>query len=174
MTDSPKCRQNPAGPGVFWRFLRATISGSAAVAGAGILLMMSVTCLDVVLRRFGSSIPGAYDIVRLAGGVVIATSLPLTTAVKGHVAIEYFFHRLSRRGRFAVDCLMRILQTAGFSIAAWSFAVKGGRLLRDGEVTPTLQAPIFWLAWLVAASCALSALVSLFHLAKPGKELMTR
>ncbi len=112
--------------------------------------------------------------MRLAGGVVIATALPLTTAVKGHVAIEYFFRRLGRRERLVIDSAMRVLQTAGFSIAAWSFVVRGSRLLRDGEVTPTLQAPIFWLAWLVAASCALSALASLFHLAKPGKELMAR
>ena len=160
--------------GPFWRIIRATISGSAAIAGAGILLMMTVTCADVILRRFGSSVPGAYDIVRLAGGVVIATALPLTTAVKGHVAIEYFFRRLGRRERLVIDSAMRVLQTAGFSIAAWSFVVRGSRLLRDGEVTPTLQAPIFWLAWLVAASCALSALASLFHLAKPGKELMAR
>lgn len=154
--------------------MRATVQGSATVAGAGILAMMAVTCADVILRRFGSSVPGAYDIVRLSGGVVIAASLPLTTAVKGHVAIEYFFHRLGRMGRLVVDSAMRFLQTAGFAMAAWAFAIKGRSLLAEGEVTPTLQIPFFWLAWLLGASCALSSLISLFHLVAPGKELMSR
>ena len=142
-----------------------------ANTGAGILAMMAITCADVLLRRAGSSVPGAYDIVRLLGGIVVAAALPRTTAVKGHVAIEYFFHRLSAAGRLAVDALMRLLQLAGFAYAAWSFARKGSALLRDGEVTPTLQIPVFWLAWLIAASCVLSALVTLFHLLRPGKEL---
>lgn len=151
--------------------LKFAAGACSFVAGAGILAMMAVTCLDVALRRCGSSVPGAYDIVRLLGGVVVAAALPPTTAVKGHVAIEYFFHRLDAMGRLVVDSLMRTLQTFGFCYAAWAFLRKGLTLLRDGEVTPTLQLPIFWLAWLVAASCALSALVSLFHLLRPGKEL---
>lgn len=157
-----------------WHCVRWTVRAAATVSGICILLMMAVTCLDVVARRFGASVPGAYDIVRLIGGVAIASSLPLTTAVKGHVAIEYFFHRMGRSGRMVVDSLMRTLQTVAFALAAYSFAVKGGTLLREGEVTPTLQLPIFWLAWLICASCALSAAISLFHLFSPGKELMRR
>ena len=155
-----------------WRLLRALVLASAWIAGAGIFFMIAVTCLDVVLRRCGSSVPGAYDLVRLAGGVTIATSLPLTTAVKGHVAIEYFFHRLGSRGRIVVDSMMRTLQLAAFAVASYSFAVKGATLLREGEVTPTLQLPVFWLAWLAAATCLLTALVTLFHLVRPGKELV--
>ena len=153
------------------RLVARAASVPAFAAGIGILAMMAVTCLDVILRRLGTSVPGAYDIVRLAGGIIVAAALPRTTAVKGHVAIEYFFHRMGAAGRLAVDSLMRTLQSAGFAYAAWSFARKGASLLRDGEVTPTLQIPVFWLAWLIAASCALCAAISLYHLAHPGKEL---
>lgn len=155
-----------------WGVLRRFVVFSAYGAGVAIFLMIAVTCLDVVLRRFGTSIPGAYDIVRLLGGVTIATSLPLTTAVKGHVAIEYFFHRLNHRGRSVVDAMMRTLQVVAFLFASYSFFVKGHNLLRDGEVTPTLQCPVFWLAWLIAVMALLTAVVSFFHLIRPGKELV--
>lgn len=158
-----------ARPGPLWRATEAATSALGRVAGAGILAMAAVTCLDVILRRFGSSVPGAYDIVRLLGGVVVAAALPRTTAVKGHVAIEYFFHRLGASGRLVVDSMMRSLQTAGFGFAAWALAAKGASLLRCGEVTPTLRIPIFWLAWTLAASCALSALVSFLHLIRPRR-----
>lgn len=154
------------------KVLAALIKISANIAGLGILAMIAITCLDVILRRLGSSIPGAYDLVRLAGGVTIAASLPLTTAVKGHVAIEYFFHRLAKKGRIIVDSLMRLLQLSGFIIASWAFAIKGINLFKEGEVTPTLQIPVFWLSWLVALMSLITAVITLYHLIRPGKELL--
>ena len=88
---------------------------SAFVAGCGILVMIFVTFLDVVLRIFRCSIVVAFDIVKVAGVITTACALPYTTAVKGHVAIEYFFHRLNRLGRIAVDTFARILGMVFFS-----------------------------------------------------------
>ena len=51
-----------------WDPLRVLVKYSGKIAGAGILFMMAVTCVDIILRRLGSSIPGAYDLVRIAGG----------------------------------------------------------------------------------------------------------
>ena len=155
-----------------WVPLRNFVRISGKVAGVGILFMMTVTCVDIILRRCGLVLPGAYDLVRLAGGVTIAAALPLTTAVKGHVAIEYFFHRMGRRGRIVVDSVMRLLQTTGFLFAAYAFLRSGQRLLKSGEVMPTLQCPVFWLAWLIALACLLTAFVSFFHLIRPGENFM--
>ena len=155
-----------------WRPLRSLVIASAYVAGAGILVMALVTCVDIVLRRFGTSVTGAYDVVRLAGGVTIASALPLTTAVKGHVAIEYFFHRLGRGWRMAVDSVMRTVQCGLFLFAAYAFHVRATRLFRSGEVMPTLQCPTYPLAWYIAAMCLLTAFVSLFHLVRPGHNLL--
>ena len=69
------------------------------MAGLGLVMMMVVTCVDVVLRKLGHPLPGAYDLVKVAAGLTIACALPYTTAIKGHVAVEYFHHRLGRRGR---------------------------------------------------------------------------
>jgi TRAP-type C4-dicarboxylate transport system permease small subunit len=155
-----------------WLPLRWLVLGSGALAGAGVLAMTTVTCLDVILRQFGRPLVGAYDLVRIAGGLTLAFALPVTTAVKGHVAIEFFFHKLKRRGRIAVDALMRLLQFAAFAVAARECVRHGRKLLQSGEVTPTLQWPIFWAPWILAAACVLTALVTLFHLVHPGRELV--
>jgi len=155
-----------------WFPLRWLVLASGALAGAGVLAMIAVTCLDVVLRQFGHPLVGAYDLVRIAGGLTLACALPVTTAVKGHVAIEFFFHKLHRRGRIVVDSLMRLLQCGAFLIAARECARHGQKLLRSGEVTPTLQWPTFWVLWVLAGACFLTALVTLFHLVQPGRELI--
>lgn len=152
--------------------LRFLVNALALLAGASLLLMVLVTALDVVLRVFRISLTGAYDIVKIASAVTIAAALPYTTAVKGHVAIEYFFHKLGRRGRVVVDTFMRLLDMGLFSLLAWQSVLYGNRLRLSGEVSLTLQLPIFWVPYVIAASCGLVVLITFYHLLNPGKELI--
>ncbi|HRR33488.1 MAG TPA: TRAP transporter small permease [Kiritimatiellia bacterium] len=158
--------------GSFWRTVVWVGRAMTAASVAGLLAMMLVTCLDVALRVCGVPVKGAYDVVRVAGAVTIACALPVTTAMKGHIAIEYFFQRLNRRWRLVVDSLMRLLMIGGFSLAAFESVGYGVRFLKSGQVTDTIELPIFWVPWLMAVSFAVSALVVVFHLICPGRELV--
>jgi TRAP-type C4-dicarboxylate transport system permease small subunit len=158
--------------GLFWRAVVWLGVAMTAVSALGLAAMMAVTCLDVVLRVCGMPVKGAYDIVRVAGAVTIACALPVTTAMKGHVAIEYFFQRLSRRWRLVVDSLMRLLMIGGFLVAAYEGVGYGIRFLKSGQVTDTVELPIFWVPWLMAVSFGVTALVVVFHLVYPGRELV--
>jgi TRAP-type C4-dicarboxylate transport system permease small subunit len=156
----------------YHRALRAVVQALAYVAGASLMVMVLVTTVDVVLRKFGLSLTGAYDIVKIAATITIAAALPYTTAIKGHVAIEYFFHKLGRRGRILVDALMRLGGMALFSLLAWGCVDYGNSLRARGEVSMTLQLPIFWVPYLLAASCALVVLIKLYHLTHPGQSMI--
>jgi TRAP-type C4-dicarboxylate transport system permease small subunit len=170
---------SPASPASQWRVvefyhqsLRTVVRGLAFVAGAGLMLMVLVTGVEVVLRVFRLSLTGAYDIVRIAAAVTIAAALPYTTAIKGHVAIEFFFHKLGRRGRIVVDALMRLLAMALFGLLGWGCVDYGNSLRTKGEVSMTLQLPIFWVPYVLAASCALVVLIKLYHLTHPGRPMI--
>jgi TRAP-type C4-dicarboxylate transport system permease small subunit len=152
--------------------LRRLVRLLAVVAGAGIVAMMMTTCLDVVLRAFGSPLQGSYDIVGLLGVITITCSLPYTTAVKGHVAVEYFFHKLSHRSRIFVDTLVRLLLMVLFIVLVWQNVVYSLQLHAGGQVTPTLQVPVFWVPCVVAFSCAVTVLVVLYNLLHPGKVII--
>ena len=144
----------------------------ACVACASLMVMVLVTSAEVVLRMFRLSLTGAYDIVKIAAAITIAAALPYTTAIKGHVAIEYFFHKLGRRGRTVVDALMRFGGMALFSLLAWGFVDYGNSLRAKGEVSTTLQLPIFWVPYVLAFSCVLVVLIKVYHLTHPGKSLL--
>ena len=144
----------------------------AYVACASLMVMVVVTSIEVALRIFRLTMTGAYDIVKIAATLTMAAALPYTTAIKGHVAIEYFFHKLGRRGRVMVDTLMRVSAMALFSLLAWGCADYGNSLRAKGEVSMTLQLPIFWLPYLLATSCVLVVLIKLYHLTHPGKSLL--
>jgi TRAP-type C4-dicarboxylate transport system permease small subunit len=156
----------------FEQTLRKLVLLLAALAGLGLLTMMLVTCADIILRVFRISFTGAYDIVKIAAVMTIACGLPYTTAVKGHVAVEFFFHRLGRRGRVVADTLIRLVTMVLFSLFTWQFVHYGIGLRKSGEVSTTLQLPVFWVPHVMAFSCAVVVLVTLYHLLHPGKAFL--
>jgi TRAP-type C4-dicarboxylate transport system permease small subunit len=167
---------SPAGenrfPDLYHEALRQVVMALAYVACASLMVMVVVTSIEVVLRIFRLTLTGAYDIVKIAATLTMAAALPYTTAIKGHVAIEYFFHKLGRRGRVVVDTLMRVSAMALFSLLAWGCVDYGNSLRDKGEVSMTLQLPVFWVPYLLAASCVLVVLIKLYHLTHPGKSLL--
>lgn len=154
-------------------FLRVLVMILAGVSGLAVLTMMGVTTTDVVMRAVTkSSITGAYDIVKMAGAVAIACALPYTTAVKGHVAVEYFFQKLGRRGRIGVDTGTRLLVIAFFVVVARQTLVYGNSLRETGEVSLTLPVPVFWVAYVISAAFAVTVLVKVHNLLHPGREMI--
>lgn len=152
--------------------LRRVVAALGIIAGAAIVAMIVVTCVDVVGRLFGRPVKGAYDIVELLGAITIAGGLPYTTGCKGHVAIEFFFQRLSRPGRIIVDTVARLITTSMFTFLTWRFILYGVELRASGQGTSTLGWPVFWLAWWMALCTGVMTLVIVYHMMHPGKELM--
>lgn len=156
----------------FWGAVRGLIRLLAAFACLAVAAMVVVTCIDIILRLCGHPIPGVYDVMSMLNAIAIGGALPLATALKGHVAIEVFYLRLNRAGRIAVDTVIRTLMIATLLVGAYQCIGYGNRLMRSGEVAPTLSVPFFWIPWLLAVSLAATALTTLYHLTHPGKEMM--
>ncbi len=152
--------------------LRGVVSALGIIAGVAVAAMIVVTCVDVAGRRFGHPLRGAYDIVEILGAITIAGGLPYTTGCKGHVAIEFFFQRLSRTGKIVVDTLMRTVTISMFVFLTWRFIQYGFEIKASGQGTSTMGWPIFWLAWWFSLCCGVMVLVILYHMMHPGKELM--
>ena len=155
------------------RVLRRLVLWLAFVAGAGVVAMMLVTCVDIAARAFGHPLKGSYDIVRVLSLITLSCALPYTTAVKGHVAVEFFFNKFPLPVRLVVDSIMRLLMI-GFLLLLCVQGVKYGISLRSsGEVMLTLGWPIYWTSFVMAFGCAVSALVVLEHLRHPRKVFMS-
>ena len=161
-------------PSSLWqRFLRRVVLWLAFLAGAGTVAMMLVTCVDITARAFGHPLKGSYDIVRVLSLITLSCALPYTTAVKGHVAVEFFFNKLPLPARLVVDSVMRILVIGFFMLLCFQGIKYGQSLRASGEVMLTLGWPIYWASYVMAIACAVSALVVLQHLLHPRKVFMS-
>ena len=156
------------------RSLKGLVFGLLYVSGAAIFVMIGTVCADVVLRLPWINRPfiGAYDIVRIAGAITLAAAMPYTTAVKGHVAIEYFFHKLNRTNRIIVDSVMRLLSMALFAFLGWSSVKYGLEMHQTNQVSQTLKLPIFWLPMVIGFCCFTVVLVVTHHLIYPKREMI--
>ncbi len=156
----------------YHKCLRAVVKALAWVSGAALMLMVLITTVDVIKREISTPLKGARDLVMIAAALSVAAALPYTTAIKGHVAVEFFFHKLGRRGRIAADALMRIGGMLVFGVLAWGCVEYGNRLGETGTVSMTEKIPFFWVPYVLAFSCVLVVLVKIYHLTHPGKPML--
>lgn len=161
---------------IYIEILKKVIEFLAVISGVALILIVLVMCYDVLVDKiFNKPIAGLNDIIKILGCISMGFALPYVTACKGHIAIEYFFHKLWKTGRFVVDTIVRSAAIIFFIIIAYWAFVKGTRIYSTHECFSTLfsgNIPIFWLYYIIGISTAITALTILHNLINPKKELV--
>jgi TRAP-type C4-dicarboxylate transport system permease small subunit len=117
------------------------------MAGIVLFLMMLLTVADVILRTFGTAIVGTYELVSVAGAIVIGFSLPQTTAKSGHVNVDFLIEGRSDSVRNAFFVITRILGILLFALLCYYLYRKGVYLRNSGQVSLTLHVPQYPVAF---------------------------
>ncbi len=144
---------------VFTRTVHGASRLMVWVAAVAVVSMMLLTCADIVLRWLRRPIPGTYELVGFFGALAVAFALAHTSVVKGHIAVDFLVQRLSPRWQAVVDIVNAVVAAALFGLVAWRSTVQAAALRRVGEVSMTLQLPVYPVVYGVAAGCALLTLV---------------
>lgn len=143
------------------RSVRKAGVGFNYIACFAIVVMMLLSCADVALRLIGAPIPGAYEMVGLIGALIVSLSLAYTSMQRGHVAVEFIFERLPQRWQLRVEAGGNLLSMTLFGLVAWQSLAYGLDLHKSGEVSLTLQMPLYPFVFGIAAGCALLTLALL-------------
>ncbi len=158
--------------------MEKAITGAAEkinwVSAAALLLMMLLTTADVILRLFKSSIPGTYEIIGLLGSVVAAFALGYTSVKNGHIAVDFLVQRFSTTTQALVGAVNALIAAALFAVLTWQLLLYGFDLLEKGQVTLTVQLPIYPFVLGTAAGCGLLTLVLLVELLRFVRTLRER
>jgi len=119
------------------------LSGWFAWIGvAGLLLMMLVTCIDVIgAKLFGSPLLGAIDWVRVFQSVAIAFACAATLIVGRHVKVEFFVAKLPKRAQAVIESIVLLLGLGLFILIVWRLSVLGYFFQAGGETSATAHIP---------------------------------
>jgi TRAP-type C4-dicarboxylate transport system permease small subunit len=121
------------------------------IASVALTFMICLTTADVILRGFGRPIAGTYEIVAICGGIVIGFTTPITSWMRGHISMDFLVNRLSDRGKNLVNIVTRCVGIGLSLTISWFIFKIGTRFLTGGEVSGSLQLPLYPVAYAIGA-----------------------
>ncbi|MDZ4255864.1 MAG: TRAP transporter small permease subunit [Sulfuritalea sp.] len=133
----------------------ARFNGGLAWAAALILAaMMLFAVADMVMRGFGHTVAGSYEVIGWLSAAAMALALGTVQRHKGHVAMELVVIRMGRRSRAAVEALMALISLAVFAVVAF-YVMRYGRVLHEtGSLSETLRVIVYPWVYVVGLGCA--------------------
>ncbi len=120
--------------------LAGWLNGFAALMVA---MMMLVTCVDVFLRYIRLSIPGSFEIVGSLGALSIAFALAGTSLGKGHIAVEYLVGKFPKTTQKVIERINAFVAALFFLVITWQAVIHALDFKENGEVSMTLQMPVY-------------------------------
>lgn len=144
-------------------------------AGLAIVLMMLLTCADILLRlcvtlfhhyRWGfleplRPIPGTYELVCYLGAVAASFAMAHTSVENGHVAVSLVVRLFPERLQGTIAAFTNLLGLYLFGMISWRSISYAEDLRKSGEVSLTLQLPYYPFVYGVSLAAAAVCLVLL-------------
>jgi TRAP-type C4-dicarboxylate transport system permease small subunit len=158
--------------GKFERFNRRLSGWCEWLGLAAMLLMMVITCIDVVgAKVFRWRLLGAIDIVMLCQIVAISFAVGMALIRGRHIQVEFFFNLLPRRAQAVIDSFVLLLALGLFIGIIWRLCLLGHSFQTSGEYSATAYIPLYPFAYAIALA---SIPVSLVLLQRFLKSLTKR
>ena len=131
------------------------------LGGIVLFFMMMLTVVDVVLRFFGKPITGTYELVAMAGAVVVGFAIPQTSLDNAHIYVDFLLEARAAAVKRIFYCGTKFLGVVLFALLAWYLFAKANHLFRSGDVSLTLHIPYYPVAYGLAFCCVVQAVVLL-------------
>lgn len=142
---------------------------------AGILLMMVITCIDVVgAKVFQWRLFGAIDIVMLSQIVAISFAVSMSLILGRHIQVEFFIIRIPRRAQAVIESFILLLEIGLFVLIIWRLLKLGYSFQISGEMSQTADIPYFPFAYGVAFASIPVILILFLNLLKSIERVVQK
>ena len=146
----------------FEHFVRSLSKLLYWIAGIGMFALLLVSVIDISGNKFFKyPLPGGIDIVSYIAVVAIAFGIAEVQLSRGHIEVEMFEQRLGKFQRRIVNIFVNVLGMMLWTIVAWRSFLYGTDLLKAGEVSMTLEMPIYPFVYMVGICAIVTVLVIL-------------
>lgn len=132
----------------------------AAIAAVLILLLIAVTCVDVI-GRYALNRPfgAAYELTQILLAALVFIALPLTSADGGHVEVDLALHLFPRAVQRLLGRIAGAVSGLVLGYFSWRLVLIGLTQLDEGTRSASLAVPMAPLAFIAAAACLVSGVI---------------
>jgi TRAP-type C4-dicarboxylate transport system permease small subunit len=139
--------------GKFEKFNRWVSGWFEWIGILGLLVMMLVTCLDVLgAKLFLWPVPGVMDIAGLSQAM-IAFAAAFTLIIGRHIQVDFLMDKLPRRAQAVIDSIIALLGLALFILIIWRMYALGQYYQTAGEGSGSIRIPLSPFAYAFALAC---------------------
>ena len=151
----------PTGP--VGRLLGALCKIFAFCSGITLVAMALMSLASIAGRSlFASDIVGDYELVEIASGIAVSLALPYTQWVRGHVIVDFFTAKVSRKTALTLDAIAAALLAVVAFVFTWRITLGMTELIGGWDASLMLNIPTWWGYVPMVPSFALLGLVALY------------
>jgi TRAP-type C4-dicarboxylate transport system permease small subunit len=150
--------------GKFDKFMTPLSKWFHVIAGIGMIYVLLISVADIIMNKvFKDPINWAFDSIGLVAVIAIVFAIPEVQVNHGHIEVEVLEARLSRFWRKIIGLFVNVLGIILWSIVAWRSFLYGIDILRSGEVSMTVEMPIYPFIWFQGICAIVVTLVLLLQ-----------
>jgi TRAP-type C4-dicarboxylate transport system permease small subunit len=135
---------------ILWKAIASLTDKMRLVGAALLVIMMLLTCVDVVGRLFRHPVFGSIELMSFMGALAVAMALPYTHSVKGHIGVEIVVDKLPSALRHLIELVTGLLSLILFGIVTWKMFEYSHKMMASGEVSMNLELPEYLIIAVVA------------------------
>jgi TRAP-type C4-dicarboxylate transport system permease small subunit len=134
---------------------------------------MVLTGFDIIGRAFGIPVPGTFEVVSFAGGLIIGLALPASQRANSQVKVELegLINMLPRKLRILLTAFTRIVGIVVSLLISYALMRMGKDYLVSREVTAVLKLPFYPIMYAMSAAFIAEAAVLFKEILAAGGEL---
>ena len=130
-----------------------------AISAVILFAMLLLTCVDVIGRYLlNAPVNGKTELTRFMMAGLIASTLPVISAAGGHISVDLFDSRFSRRGAAIRDLVTDALTALALGVLSHWLVFRADRLQNRGYVSDFLHLPLHPIAYFVAGMVGIACL----------------
>ncbi len=141
------------------KLIHGIVSFFKIISGVMLLLMMAITCADVIGNMFGRPILGSEELVGLMASILLAFALPFAHRARAHIGVDLLYLKFPDRVKKINDAVIELVSAVFFFLVAWKCWGYGNQLEQTGQVSAVLELPTYYILYSVSIACFLLFIV---------------
>lgn len=144
------------------------------ISGAAILLMMLITCIDVVLRLFRYALPGTFELVGFCSAITISFALAHTTIQKGHISVDFIVKLFPKKLQTLIEIITTLLCLYFYSFICYQSFIYANSQRLSETVSLTLQFPFYYIIYGIGVSIFIVCFILIVETIKNIKRIFQK